>query len=86
MKRTSEWAGALSLCFMVTALVAFYNKYFVDATMLGLYSASGIFFLMSPQRTKDYRWNSFKLISYLMFICGIAVSLFKYIFMEASPL
>jgi hypothetical protein len=82
MKRTSEWVSALSLCFLITAIIAFYNAYFVDATILGLYSSSGIFFILSPARTKDSRWNNFKLISYLMFICGLAVSMFKYIFME----
>jgi hypothetical protein len=85
MKRTSEWAVALSFSFLVTALIAFYHGYFVDATFLGLYSASGLFFVLSPHRTKNARWNSFKVISYLMFICGLAVSMFKYIFLQGSP-
>lgn len=85
MKRTSEWVLSLSLTFFATALLAFTRSYFVDATILSLYATSGIFFIISPQRTKNYRWNSFKLLSYLMFICGIAVSLFKYFFLETSP-
>jgi hypothetical protein len=86
MRRTSEWVLTLCLTFFVTALIAFTHGYFVDATILALYGTSGIFFIMSPQRTKDYRWNSFKLISYLMFICGIAVSVFKYIFLETGQI
>jgi hypothetical protein len=84
MKRTSGWAAALSFSFLVTALIAFYYGYFVDATFLGLYSASGIFFILSPHRSKNDRWTSFKIISYLMFICALAVSMFKYIFLEAG--
>jgi hypothetical protein len=85
MKRTSGWAKALSLSFFITALIAFFYGYPVDATILGFYSASGIFFLLSPHRAKQDRWTSFKLISYLMFLCGLAVSMFKYIFLPASP-
>jgi hypothetical protein len=40
---------------------------------------------MSPRRTKNPRWGNLKIISYLMFICALAVSLFKYIFLEINP-
>ena len=40
---------------------------------------------MSPRRTKNPRWSNLKIISYLMFICALAVSLFKYIFLEINP-
>ena len=85
MRRTSEWALALSLSFLVTALIAFLNSFAVDATILALYGSSGIFFVMSPRRTKNPRWSYLKIISYLMFICALAVSLFKYIFLEINP-
>jgi hypothetical protein len=85
MKRTTQWAGTLCLSFLITSLIAFYRGYHVDATMLSLYAASGIFFIVSPRRTKDYRWNPFKIISYLMFICALVVAIFKYIFLETSP-
>jgi hypothetical protein len=90
MKRTSQWAGTLCFSFLFTSLIAFYRGYYVDATMLSLYAGSGIFFILSPRRAKnyqkkDYRWNTFKIISYLMFICALAVALFKYMFLEISP-
>ena len=85
MKRTSEWVLALSLSFLVVALIAFLNSFVVDATILALYGSSGIFFVMSPRRTKNPRWSNLKIISYLMFICALAVSLFKYIFLEINP-
>lgn len=86
MKRTSTWALTFSICLLANGLIAFLNSYFVDATFLGLYGTSGVFFLLAPKRTKNNRWNSYKLISYLMFICGAAVSLFKYIFLDPSQL
>jgi hypothetical protein len=84
MKRTSERAAALSFSFLVTALVAFRYGYFIDATILSLYSASGIFFIMSPRQRKYAPWTSFKLISYLMFTSALAVSMFKYFFLPAN--
>lgn len=84
MTRTSGWAAALSFSFIITALIAFYQGYPVDATILALYSASGFFFILSPHRTKYDRWTSFKVISYLIFICALTVSMFKYIFMPAG--
>jgi hypothetical protein len=86
MKRTSEWVLALSLSFLVVALIAFLNSFFVDATILALYGGSGLFFILSPHRIKNARWNTFKIVSYLMFICGTAVSLFKYLSLEANPI
>lgn len=86
MKRTSDWALAFSICLLATALTAFLNRYFVDATFLGLYGTSGVFFTLAPHRTKNHRWNTYKLISYLLFICAAAVSMFKYLFLEAGQL
>lgn len=86
MKRTSDWALTFSISLLATALIAFLNSYFVDATFLGLYGTSGVFFILAPHRTKNNRWNSYKLISYLMFICGAAVSLFKYLFQDPGQL
>jgi hypothetical protein len=86
MKRSSDWALTFSICLLGTALVAFLNSFFVDATFLGLYGSSGVFFTLAPHRTKNIRWNTYKLISYLLFICAVAVSMFKYLFLEASQL
>lgn len=84
MKRTSGWAATLAISFLLTALIAFFYGYTVDATILALYSASGIFFVLSPRRASNDRWTSFMILSYLLFLCGLAVSMFKYIFIPVG--
>lgn len=81
MKKITDWALILSLSFIFFAIAAFLDQNFIDATLWALLGASGIFFLMSPQRSKDYRWNNFKILSYLFFLAGFLVCVFKYFFL-----